>query len=342
MRLFLPASCGGEQTDPCTYFRAVQEVASHEGSVGWNMFVANSAALLMAWLPLESARAIYDDPHALIAWGAVNGQGARAVEGGYVVNGEWDFASGARQATWMGAHGPVTEPDGSLRLNERGTPKILSWLFPLEQAERLGIWNPVGLRGTASESYRVNEVFVPEAFTSTREYPEQRREPGPLYAIPQQGLYAVGVSGVATGLARAMLAEFRALATKKAPRGRPRMATDPLVQADYSKAVAKLGAAEAYVLATMADVYAGAGDTGAISFEERARVRLCCTNAIQSAVEVANWVHHAAGVSAIFPGSPFERRFRDIHTVSQQIQSRTSHWAAVGEILLGEPPPVFY
>ena len=216
MRLFLPASCGGEQTDPCTYFRAVQEVASHEGSVGWNMFVANSAALLMAWLPLESARAIYDDPHALIAWGAVNGQGARAVEGGYVVNGEWDFASGARQATWMGAHGPVTEPDGSLRLNERGTPKILSWLFPLEQAERLGIWNPVGLRGTASESYRVNEVFVPEAFTSTREYPEQRREPGPLYAIPQQGLYAVGVSGVATGLARAMLAEFRALATKKA------------------------------------------------------------------------------------------------------------------------------
>ena len=120
------------------------------------------------------------------------------------------------------------------------------------------------------------------------------------------------------------------------------MATDPLVQADYSKAVAKLGAAEAYVLATMADVYAGAGDTGAISFEERARVRLCCTNAIQSAVEVANWVHHAAGVSAIFPGSPFERRFRDIHTVSQQIQSRTSHWAAVGEILLGEPPPVFY
>ena len=342
MRLFLPKSCGGEQLDPCTYFRAVQEVASHEGSVGWNMFVANSATLLMAWLPLESAKTIYDDPHALIAWGAVNGQGAKAVDGGYVVDGEWDFASGSRQATWMGAHGPVTEPDGSMRLNERGTPKILSWLFPVHQAERLDNWNPVGLKGTASESYKVREVFVPEAFTSTREYPEQRREPGPLYAIPQQGLYAVGVAGVASGIARAMLNEFRGLATKKVPRGRPRMAEDPLVQADYTKAVAKLGAAEAYVLATMADVYAGAGNTGAISFEERARVRLCCTHAIQSAVDVANWVHHAAGVSAIFSGSPFERRFRDIHTVSQQIQSRTSHWAAVGEIMLGEPPAVFF
>jgi len=343
MRLFLPKSCGGEQLDPCTYFRAVQEVASHEGSVGWNMFVANSAALLMAWLPLESARRIYaDNPHALIAWGAVNGQGAKAVDGGYIVNGRWDFASGSRQSTWMGAHGPVTEADGSVRLNERGAPKIMSWLFPTEQANRLDNWNPMGLRGTASESYTVTDVFVPEEFTSTREYPELRREPGPLYAIPQQGLYTVGVAGVATGIARAMLEAFRALATQKVPRGRPRMATDPLVQADYTKAVAKLGAAEAYVLATMADVYAGAGDTGAIAFEERARVRLCCTNAVQSAIEVANWVHHAAGVSAIFPGSAFERRFRDIHTVSQQIQSRTSHWAAVGEIMLGEPPAVFY
>jgi len=342
MRLFLPVSCGGDQLDPCTYFRAVQAVASHEGSVGWNMFVANSAALLMAWLPLESGRTIFGDPHALIAWGAVNGQGAKALDGGYLVDGRWDFASGARQATWMGAHGPVTEPDGSLRLNERGTPQILSWLFPVSQAERLDNWHPIGLRGTASESYRVREVFVPAEFTATREYPERRREPGPLYAIPQQGLYAVGVAGVATGIAKAMLDAFRDLATEKTPRGRPRMATDPLVQADYTKAVARLGAADAYLLATMADVYAKAGETGAIPIDERARVRLCCTNAIQSAIEVGNWAHHAAGVSAIFPGSPFERRYRDLHTASQQIQARTAHWAAVGEILLGEPPEVFY
>lgn len=343
MRLFLPVSCGGEQCDPCTYFRAVQEVAGHEGSVGWNMFVANSATLLMAWLPLESARTIYaDDPHALIAWGAVNGQGARAVDGGYIVNGRWDFASGARQATWMGAHGPVTEPDGSKRLNERGQPQVLSWLFPVAEAERLDNWNPVGLRGTASESYTVSEVFVPEAFTSTREYPEKRREPGPLYAFTQQGLYAVGVAAVATGIARAMLAAFADLATEKAPRGRPRMADDPLVQADYAKAEAKLGAAEAYLLATLAEIYGRADEWAPIGTDDRARVRLCCTHAIQSAVEVANWVHHAAGVSAIFPGTAFERRFRDIHTVSQQIQARSSHWAAVGEVMLGNPPPVFY
>jgi Acyl-CoA dehydrogenase, C-terminal domain len=50
----------------------------------------------------------------------------------------------------------------------------------------------------------------------------------------------------------------------------------------------------------------------------------------------------AAGVDAIFPGSPFERRFRDIHTVSQQIQSREAHYETVGQVLLGNPPEVFF
>ena len=49
----------------------------------------------------------------------------------------------------------------------------------------------------------------------------------------------------------------------------------------------------------------------------------------------------AAGVDAIFPGSPFERRFRDMHTLSQQIQSRGAHFEQVGQVLLGVPPEVF-
>ena len=69
---------------------------------------------------------------------------------------------------------------------------------------------------------------------------------------------------------------------------------------------------------------------------DRGRVRLGCVNAIQAGVEVADWAYRAAGTDAIFPGrGPFERRFRDIHTVSQQIQSRASHFAASGAVLLG-------
>jgi len=62
----------------------------------------------------------------------------------------------------------------------------------------------------------------------------------------------------------------------------------------------------------------------------------------QTAEAVADYCYKSAGVDAIFPGTAFERRFRDIHTLSQQIQSRTAHFESVGQILLGiEPPGTF-
>ena len=64
---------------------------------------------------------------------------------------------------------------------------------------------------------------------------------------------------------------------------------------------------------------------------DRARARLAILHAISSAIAVADYTDKAAGVDAIFPKSPFERRFRDIHTLSQQIQSREeTAWRAVG------------
>ena len=83
------------------------------------------------------------------------------------------------------------------------------------------------------------------------------------------------------------------------------------------------------------------GAQGAQARGDRARVRLACTNAIQGAAEVADFAYKGAGVDAIFPGSPFERRFRDMHTLSQQIQARTAHFEQVGRILLGVPPEEF-
>jgi hypothetical protein len=66
--------------------------------------------------------------------------------------------------------------------------------------------------------------------------------------------------------------------------------------------------------------YAHADDVAPIEVTDRARVRLHCTNAIQGATEVADFAYKGAGVDAIFPGSPFERRFRDMHTLSQSQQ----------------------
>jgi len=87
----------------------------------------------------------------------------------------------------MGMHGNVREPDGSLRLNRHGRPTIKTLLFPKNKATPIHDWDTLGLRGTASESYRLDNLFVPEDFAGTREDPTLRRDTGPCSPSPCKG-----------------------------------------------------------------------------------------------------------------------------------------------------------
>jgi len=340
-RMLLPRSAGGDETEPAVYVAAIEELARHDASIAWNAFVANSSSLIAAYLDPGVNRAIFADPRSIVAWGPPNASRARAVDAGYRLTGKWDFASGCRHARWLGAHCHVLEADGTLRLNRFGRPAVRTLLFPAGEATLLDTWRTIGLCGTASDSYCVNDLFVSEAFSSTREDPTLRRERGQLYAFTMQCLYATGVAAVAFGIARAMLFEFITLASHKAPRGLARLADNAVVQADVARAEARLGSARAYLIETLTAIYAHADEVAPIEVADRARVRLACTNAIQAAAEVADFAYKGAGVDAIFTGSPFERRFRDMHTLSQQIQARGAHFESVGQVMLGVPPEVF-
>jgi len=341
-RMVLPRAYGGDEVSPMVYVEALEEVAQHDASVAWNVFVGNSAALITPYLEPETARTIFSDPRGLIAWGPPVGPYATAEPGGYRITGKWGFASGCRHATWMGAHCYITEPDGSTRTNDAGRPVMLALLFPADQATLHDDWQTIGLCGTGSESYSVTDLFVPEANVGRRGDPTLRRIPGPLYAITQQSLYAASVAAAALGIGRAMLNELCALSSRKTPLGRPRMADDPRVQAGIARAEAKLGAGRAYLLQTLADIYANADDTAPIDIPDRARIRLASSHAIHASLEVADYTHKTAGVDAIFHGRPLERRFRDIHTLSQQIQAHEAHYESIGQVLLGNPPEVFF
>ena len=67
-------------------------------------------------------------------------------------------------------------------------------------------------------------------------------------------------------------------------------------------------------------------------------VRLCSTWAIHQSAEVADTVYHMVGSTAVFQKYPFERRFRDMHTLTQQLQGRQSHYENVGQVMLGLEP----
>jgi alkylation response protein AidB-like acyl-CoA dehydrogenase len=256
------------------------------------------------------------------------------------VTGHWHFASGSRHSQWMGGHATICEPDGSPRLGPNGKPlDQRTMLFPRAQATITDTWQVIGLRGTGSDDYAVTDLFVPEAYTFTRESDADRREAGPLYKFSIFNMFGIGFCAVALGIARTVFNDFIAVAkSKKAHSSGKLLAENNFVQTQVGLAEAKLGAARAYVLDGYAQLYEQALRGEKVSPAQRLASRGMTCFAIQQAREVADFAYHAAGAGSIFDKNPFERRFRDLHTVTQQSQAHMENFEALGQSMLGIEP----
>ncbi len=212
-------------------------------------------------------------------------------------------------------------------------------LFPAAQAVMTDIWQVIGLRGTGSDAFAVTDLFVPEDFSVARDEQAERRETGPLYCFPTGSFYASGFAGVALGLARSTLDAFVALATDKTPRGfKSTLRENAVIQSEVAQAEARLASARLFLTHSLAEIWRDVVRSNRLTVAQRMRIRLAATYAIGQATSVVDTAYHAAGATAIFASNPFERRFRDIHTVAQQLQGRASHFETVGQFLLGLEP----
>ena len=64
-------------------------------------------------------------------------------------------------------------------------------------------------------------------------------------------------------------------------------------------------------------------------------MRLASISGLDAAVEVIDSLYRAAGTSGVFEGSSLQRRFQDVHVLSQQLFGRPSHYENAGKMLLG-------
>lgn len=345
-RLLLPASLGGAELDPMSYVGVIEAVAQGDASTAWCLGQNDGCSMSAAWMHPDAAAEVFGDPRAVLAWGAGAVGTAVAVDGGYRVSGTWQFASGSRHATWLGGHCQVREKDGAVRAERSGAhggEGGRTMLFPRERAAIRDVWHVVGLRGTGSDTYSVSDVFVPEAFSLDRYNPAERREDGLLYRFTTTQLYAAGFAGVALGVARAALDAFIELARNKRPRGAQAALRDnAVVQADIGLGEARLRSARALLMQTLREIWDGLPQAGELTLDQRISVRLASTHAITEARDVLDIAYHAAGSTGIMESGPFERRFRDIHAVCQQVQGRRSHFETVGQHLLGLEPSLIF
>jgi len=336
-RLLLPRSSDGIETDPVTFFHVIETIARGDASTAWCLSQAGGCAMSAAYLDLPVARAIFgDDPRAVLAWGPGPKVKAVECEGGYRVTGVWAFASGGRHATWLGAHCPIFKADGSPRLDENGRQQERTMLVRTGDVQWTDIWNTVGLRGTASDQFALDDFFVRADHSITRDFERECREGGPLYRMGAGTCYQVGFAGVACGIARGALDCFIDVARNKVPRGlKSPIRDNAVVQSNLAQAEVNLRAARAFLLQSMAGIWKDLSAGSTITVEQRITIRMAATNAIHKAKDAVDFAYTAAGATAIFENHPLERRFRDIHTVTQQLQGRLSHFETVGAWMMG-------
>lgn len=341
--MLLPASLGGGAADLVTFNQVIEVVAAADASPAWCLAQAVASSHAAGFLDPKIAQEVFGARDALVAWGPPAGLAkAVVVDGGYRVSGKWRFASGSANAVWMGGHSTVFEADGQPRRDAKGAPVNRTMLFRKEQADIKDTWHVIGLRGTASNDYEVSDLFVPEAYTTWRDSVPDRREAGPLYNIPMLTLYGVGFSGVALGIAHACLAAFMSLAQTKKSGGGVGSSTvlrdSAVIQSRAARATGRLRSARAFLLEMLREIWTASAAVGTFSLEQRAQLRIAITGAMAEARKVVDFAYHAAGTSAIFEGSPFERRFRDLHTALAQGQAHLSNFESAGQALFGIEP----
>lgn len=338
-RMLQPRFLGGGELALDDFMGVIEEIAKADASTAWCVAQCGTCAMASAYLDRDTAGEVFGPADGIVAWGPPAPSEARMVEGGYRVTGKWNFASGGHQASWLGAQSFVVDHAGEPVRRENGAPVIRTMLVPRKDLRLDDAWNVMGLKGTGSDSYAVEDVFVPERLSFGRDEAADRREDGLLYKFSTSNVYSLAFAALALGIARRMLDDAAGIVTEKLPYGTKQpMRENNVVQAQIGRSEGAWRAARGYLYATARELWRAMAETPSLSLDQRIELRLSSVWSIHQAADIADTVFHMIGSTAIFETGPFERCFRDIHTVTQQLQGRQSHFESVGQVLLGLEP----
>jgi alkylation response protein AidB-like acyl-CoA dehydrogenase len=334
--MLVPRELGGGEVNPETMLRVIEDVARADASTAWLVMIGSTNAINAAHLQPGIARAIYGDGPGAFTGGIVAPRGkAVPVEGGYKVSGRWTFGSGCKHASWMALNCLVE--------NESGGPPIPFFAqIPASDFAIVDTWDVSGLRATGSHDIEVRDAFVPSGYGYAIAIDRPLYD-GVLYGFSIMGLLSVAVASVALGAARGALDDILELAGEKTPMGRRRtISAWNVAQVDLARAEAALRSGRSFLVETIRDICAAIESGGRPSPQQRALLRLASTAAVNGTVQAVDTAYNLGGGSSIYSASPLQRRFRDVHTITQHVMVNQSSLEAAGRALLGlELPPGF-
>ncbi|MEM9623960.1 MAG: acyl-CoA dehydrogenase family protein [Pseudomonadota bacterium] len=332
--LMVPKQHGGFEADLDTFFDVALTLSRADASMGWitgfyiehNLWLFNYAE--------EVCTQVLDGQNYVLAPAALNIGGGKAsrVEGGYLLNGQWQWGTGIVHGTWVLA--------GGLVMDEAG-PVPTFFLMPKSDVEPIDTWHVTGMCGTGSWDFKIDNVFVPDAhalpfqqFLDATSGIAERYD-GPLYSTPLMPVLGFAAGLPILGAAQMALAEFSAQMRQKIENNVLRAGTPlPDVSGVLGEAALKIDTAELVLRDVMADVMAKRNKA---SNAERNYWLSRIAYAVYACKEAVLRINEETGASGGFLSNPVQRAVRDISIATNHvIFSKTSRYGDVGRARLGQ------
>lgn len=339
-RLRVPVTNGGYESDATTMVAVATELAKADASAAWTVAVNWITTWMAALFPPEVRDEVFADAGLRMCGTLSPSATAAPVDGGFLVNGKWGFVSGAPHSQWQVLVAMAPGPGGD--------PWPVMALAPLSDLLVVDDWHTSGLRGTGSVTTVADNVFVPAA----RVVPLVSALPDG-YASGRSGIYgaplvataAASVTGLAVGMARAAVDQFR---QRIGQRGitytsYASQAEAPVTHLKLADAVVRADEAEFHAqrLAGQTDAKNAAADPWTV--EDRARARVDMGRACRLAQESVDILRRASGGSSIYASVPIQQIARDIDAMNMHaLMQPETNLELYGRVLSGLEPDTLY
>jgi alkylation response protein AidB-like acyl-CoA dehydrogenase len=335
--LMAPECAGGGKVDYPTVFRVLEQLGYGDGSAGWSLLTHSAGAYIASWLPEEGAEALFEGRYTCIAGSPTpfGAQGHR-VDGGWIVSGEWMWATGLKHATHTIGGFPVLDDDGEMIIGDHGLPISKTCYFRADEIEIVeDSWDAIGMLGTHSGKYVANEVFVPDMWTV--DFP-------PDGAPPLRNVLPVGVVGghcwVHMGIARHAIEALVDVAKTKvhmSPMGMNHMKNRQVVQLRIAEASAMVRACRAWGYENLDRGWAMALAGQDVTKELMLSNQLHNTHTARVCKEAVQMLFDLATTTAVYRTNEIDKCLRDILTACAHMSVQEVNFERIGKALLGFP-----
>ena len=323
-RALIPNKFDGLELPFEEFVEMVQRIAQADAITAWCINQGAVIATTSLWFNEAQLADIWSAPDASIANGPPFGSTIAPQSDGFVLNGHWGFSSGCQHATWM---------NGAARLVDKSGWR-LAYFRPAD-VEFIDNWQVAGLRGTGSFEFKIDNLHLPANRVADMGAPATVDVD--ITRIPTALLFAVSFAGVALGVAKGGLEDCLEIADGKHPRYAPSgLKDDPNAHRLMGKAMARWRANNAYLHNTIHEVLTQVRQDGPVSVESRAALRLCGTHVIRECAEVLDVAYKVVGSTGIYQTQGIQRRFQDMHVITQHVQAREAHFNLVGKYLISK------